>query len=936
MNIKRQMYTVILACIILCVCSAVFIHMFAALPLGYLGRWFPWFAETHIFLALLVQTGILAGGSAAIVSLVNRRERRLGEIASVAEDILPKTMLGIRPDGEDGIDPADRLCRIVTALSNELRETTERARCSERKVRQNNEDLRGENENLKKSLSLCCERGSRYRKRMATLLGLSRDGIVRLDADMNVVFANAAFLRMNGCESGDLLFKNFFDVVRIGMDESQAKPVPLLEAIDRGEPATFDRVWLASTPDRKIPISLAVCPIEHDDRRAGTLAVFTDLTESTQNYRLARALFEYTAEGFVFFSEGFKPIDCNEALVKLFKAASKEEVLNDFEKFSKEQASGISLRASFDEKHEIVDREGSASFEWLHVDAEGHEIPCLITIFSVRLGEGKFYISNVRDLTARKRAERAMQEKMQYLQDLLDSSPTAMVVVQDGVVKRVNAVGAEALGLRPGKLSDRDDYDEATRRRATSAFAEDGKVENWPLQMHGPDGREFATLMNLHRFEYDGEDAVLMWITDVTELVRAKRDAEAASAAKSAFLATMSHEIRTPMNAIIGMAHLLLRTDLAKKQFDYVSKILSAGNILLSLLNDVLDLSKIEAGQFSLYNAPFKIRNLIANVEDLTVYKANAKGLSFDVEIAPDIPALFVGDALRLEQILLSLCGNAAKFTEEGGIRVKVSCSRTTERRDGLSVAELTFVVRDTGIGIDPDRVEEAFERFAQLDGSITRAHEGNGLGLYIGRYLARSMDGDIELDGKPGEGTTATLTVRLPVAKDIELLELSKAKDVAEYAPAAQEGETAPPGARRSAIDARVLLVEDNEINQEIARELLTQFGATVETADNGAEAVELVSRNDYDLVFMDIRMPVMDGLEAAKKIRTELGIGAEKLPIVAVTAHAMKDDRDMSADAGMNDHITKPLDPDTLYLKLLEWTAKKRPVAAQEAQPA
>ena len=926
MNVKRQIYAVIAASTLLCIYSALFFHILATMPFGYPGRWFHWFTEARPLFTLLLQTAIILAASLYIASIVERQEQRLEKIASMAEANLPQALSAFHLDDE--ADPTDRLCHIVGALSNELRETTERARCTERRIQQQNEDLKNENECLKKSLALCCERSCRYRKHINTLLGLSREGVVRLDAEMNVVFANTAFLRMNGTESGDILFKNFFDVVRLGMDEALTDPVPIRDAIESDGTETLDLVWLASAADKKdkkTPMSVVICPVEHQNKRTGTIAVFTDLTESTQNYRLARALFEFTAEGFVFFSEDFKPIDCNEAIIKLFGAVSKKEVVEGFEKFSKEQKSGISLRESFDEAQRLVDRDGSASFEWLHIDADGREMPCLVTIFYVWLGESKFYISNVRDLTAQKQAERAMQEKMQYLQDILESSPTAIVVVQDGIIKRFNGVSAEMLGLSIGKLSDRVDYNEAEHKRVLAALEQSEKLENWPLRMWTEDGREFDTLMNLYRFDYEGRSAVLMWITDVTELTRAKQTAEAASAAKSLFLATMSHEIRTPMNAIIGMGHLLLQTELGKKQFDYVSKILSAGNILLSLINDILDLSKIEAGQFALYNAPFKIHNLIASVVDLIAYKADANGLAFEVDVSPDVPAMFVGDALRLEQILLNLCSNAIKFTEEGYIRVEVSCEQTEEACEGLPVCALRFTVSDTGIGIDPDRVEEAFGRFTQLDSSFTRAHEGSGLGLYIGRYLARAMDGDIELAGRPGVGTTATLSVRLSVAMDLEMLELSNANNVAEYTPTSLDDGTISLNAARSAIDARVLLVEDNEINQEIAAELLTQFGATVETAENGAVAVEMLSHADYDLVLMDIRMPVMDGLEATRKIRGELGIDAETLPIIAVTAHAMKDDRDASIDAGMNDHITKPLDPDTLYLKVREWATHK-----------
>lgn len=435
--------------------------------------------------------------------------------------------------------------------------------------------------------------------------------------------------------------------------------------------------------------------------------------------------------------------------------------------------------------------------------------------------------------------------------------------------------------------------------------------------MNGADGEILDTLMSLHPFVYEGKPSLLVWVSDVTELTRARILAEEAAKAKSDFLASMSHEIRTPMNAIIGMTHLCIQTDPNEKQMNYLVKIQRAASVLLSIINDILDFSKIESGKFTLENIPFRLTEVLKGLWDLIAFRAEEKGVAFSMDVDENIPEVMMGDPLRINQILVNLCNNSVKFTERGSISLKVSSSETSEVRDGMRIAALRFDVSDTGIGMTDEQTKKLFKPFTQADGSITRKYGGSGLGLSISKHLVENMDGSIWVESRYGEGSTFSFVIRLPIVDDYENLDIPV------------KGLVSGPhdSKKHDEIDARVLLVEDNDINQEIAVEMLEQFGAKVDVACNGQEAIDILEQSkDYDIVFMDVQMPIMDGLEATRRIRLLMGISKEELPIIAMTAHAMKGDYDKSIDAGMNDHITKPIDPDELYESLKRWVENSR----------
>jgi PAS domain S-box-containing protein len=664
----------------------------------------------------------------------------------------------------------------------------------------------------------------------------------------------------------------------------------------------------------------------HDDimqhEQPGKLdGVLQDLTQRKVVEEKLSVIFQYSTDAHLLLDEN-GIMDCNEAAVKMLRCKNKSELLSIHPaRFSPEfQPDGRASSEKSVEMDRLAYENGYNRFEWIHKRIDGEEFPVEVTLNPVMISNKKVLLVVWHDITHRKRAEELIRRNEAMLAE--SQQLTHSGSWEADLISGQNYWSDEAFrifGLEPGSAGPQTELfssmihpDDLPLYKSHIRDAINHlEPASFNLRIVLPNGRvKFIHAIGKPFTDATGRVTKLYGaIMDIDEqkkteqeLIKAKEQAEMAGIAKSQFLSTMSHEIRTPMNAVIGFTHLLLQQNPKPEQMEYLNILKFSAENLLALINDILDFSKIEAGKIEFEEVDFNVLSLLENIRSGVLQKANEKGIMLKLNVGNDLNITVIGDPTRLGQILTNLVSNAVKFTESGKVTISATISERSDDR-----VTIDFRVEDTGIGIPPDKLENIFDSFTQATSDTTRKYGGSGLGLTITKRLLELQNSPIQVESEPGKGSAFNFSLSFPISE----------KHFAEQA-------NGTPANQFSLKGMKLLIVEDNNINVLLMKNFMKQWNVQYDLAENGLVALEKVRTNDYDLVLMDLQMPEMDGYEATRHIRLLPGERYQRLPIIALTASAMMDIKDIAFTVGMNDYISKPFSPAELYAKIASYRKK------------
>ncbi len=785
-------------------------------------------------------------------------------------------------------------------------------------------DLRKHYENLEK-----VQTAEQYTKLILDACPL---GTLMWDKNFNLIDCNKGMAVMFGLQEAHEFIDNFLDLIPKYQPDGTISLDRMEKALQDGlKNGTAYSYWVGQSLDKKpIATEVILTRVEYNGEYfiAGYVKDLREIEETRQKVQAAEEFTQAMLNGvpiaISILDSTFNRIDCNNTMIELFGFESKQDAIkNALQTMPQFQPDGTSSFELSRKKYFEVWEKGEACFEVMAQHMNGEPIPVNVKLIRSLVNGKDVIINYMSDLRETKANIRKLKEAEARVRTVIDASPLCINIFNNrGTLVDCNAASWQIFGLKnksdfinnfhklfPEVQPDGKPSAEMVRDAIQKAMLHgEYRIKASSKTVYG---EPIPCDVILKGTTINGEKAIISYVQDLREINAAlekantaTQAAEQSAKAKSEFLANMSHEIRTPMNGILGLLHILSRTSLNPTQKDYLAKTELSANNLLHIINDILDFSKIEAGKIEIEEIPFNLHDVCSELQSLFMPQIEEKKLIFALNEGPFPIMPVLGDPTRLKQVLINLIGNAIKFTHKGTVSLTIEAELQSKAE-----MHCKFIVSDSGIGLSKQQSSKLFTAFTQADASVTRKYGGTGLGLTISKSIVEMMRGEISVDSTPGKGSTFTFTAifRLPEEQEIAAYENSQ-----NVTPIEQVTR-----------NAHLLLVEDNDINQIIAEELLTQVGYTLDIANNGREAIDMLSKKHYDLVLMDIQMPIMDGLTATRQLRMMEQF--KNLPIIAMSAHAMTGDKEISLQNGMNDHITKPISPAILYNTLDYWLNMK-----------